>query len=99
MTSDREKKRLRVEVAYALPEQQALIALEVEEGASVREAIERSGILQRYPGIELARGRVGIFGRLVELDASLRDGDRVEIHRPLVADPREARRRRVKRRR
>ncbi len=98
MTSDREKQRLHVEVAYALPDQQVLLELEVEEGASVRQTIERSGILQRYPGIELARGRVGIFGRPVELDASLRDGDRVEIYRPLVADPKQVRRERAARR-
>ena len=92
-----ERTNLLVEVAYALPERQVLLELEVEEGTTIRQAIERSGILQRYPGIQLARGRVGIFGRRVELDAPLRDGDRVEIYRPLVADPREARRRRVKR--
>lgn len=90
--------RLKIEVVYALRGEQALIVLEVGEGASVREAIERSGILQRYPEIELARGRVGIFGRQVELDASLRDGDRVEIYRPLVADPKQARRERAERR-
>ena len=92
-----ERTNLLVEVAYALPERQVLLELEVEEGTTVRQAIERSGILQRYPGIQLARGRVGIFGRRVELDAPLRYGDRVEIYRPLIADPREARRRRVKR--
>jgi len=92
-----ESSNLLVEVAYALPDQQVLLELEVEEGTTVRQAIERSGILRRYPGIQLARGCVGIFGRRVELDAPLRDGDRVEIYRPLVADPREARRRRVKR--
>jgi len=96
--SDGDKRLLSVEVVYALRDEQALIALEVGEGASVREAIERSGILQRYPEIELARGRVGIFGRQVELDASLCDGDRVEIYRPLVADPKQARRERAERR-
>jgi len=93
----KEKTQLLVEIAYALPDQQVLLELEVEGGTTAQQAIERSGILQRYPGIQLGRGRVGIFGRRVELDAPLRDGDRVEIYRPLVADPREARRRRVKR--
>lgn len=93
-----EKKHLLVEVAYALRDEQELIALEIEEGASVREAIERSGILRHYPGIELARGRVGIFGRQVEFDALLQDGDRVEIYRPLVADPKQVRRERATRR-
>lgn len=92
-----ESSKLRVEVAYALPDRQILLELEVEGGTTVRQAIERSGILRRYPGIQIARGRVGIFGRRVDLDAPLRDGDRVEIYRPLVADPKEARRRRVKR--
>lgn len=92
-----ESSKLRVEVTYALPDRQILLALEVEGGTTVRQAIERSSILRRYPGIQIARGRVGIFGRRVDLDAPLRDGDRVEIYRPLVADPREARRRRVKR--
>lgn len=90
--------RIMVEVVYALPERQSLITLEVEEGASVLEVIKRSGILQRYPGIEITRGRVGIFGRQVTLDALLRDGDRVEIYRPLVSDPKQTRRERAERR-
>lgn len=94
--SDERQKPLRVEVAYALPEQQALMALEVEEGTTVREAIVRSGILARFPEIRIARGCVGVFGRQVELDALVRDGDRVEIYRSLIADPKKARRDRVK---
>ena len=88
--------KVRVEVVYALRDEQVLMALDVEEGATVRQAIERSGILQRYPRIELIPGRIGIFGRTVELDARLRDGDRVEIYRTLEADPKEARRRRAR---
>ncbi len=91
------RNRLKIEVVYALRDEQVLTALEVEEGASVREAIELSGILQRYPEIELVPGRVGIFGKVVDPASRLRDGDRVEIYRPLEADPKEARRRRVKR--
>ncbi len=87
-----------MEVVYALRGEQALLTLEVEEGTSAREAIERSGILQRYPEIALARGRIGIFGKAVEPDAPLRDGDRVEIYRPLIADPKQARRERAERR-
>ena len=94
----KEKKHLLVEVTYALRDEQTLLALEVEEGATVRQAIERSGILRRYPEIELARGRVGIFGRQVEFDALLEDGDRVEIYRPLAADPKQVRRERAARR-
>ena len=89
--------RLKIEVIYALRNDQALRPLELEEGASVREAVERSGILQLYPEIELIPGRVGIFGKVVDLESPLRDGDRVEIYRPLESDPKEARRRRVKR--
>jgi putative ubiquitin-RnfH superfamily antitoxin RatB of RatAB toxin-antitoxin module len=96
---DGNTRRLRVEVAYALCDEQALIALEVEEGASAREAVERSGLLQRYPEITLARAGLGIFGKPVEPDRRLRDGDRVEIYRPLLADPKDARRERAERRR
>lgn len=86
-----------MEVVYALRDQQVMAVLEMEEGASVREAIESSGILRQFPEIGLVRGRVGIFGKAVDPDSQLRDGDRVEIYRPLEADPKEARRRRVKR--
>jgi putative ubiquitin-RnfH superfamily antitoxin RatB of RatAB toxin-antitoxin module len=91
------KTRLRIELAYALRKEQVLLALEVEEGATVRQVIERFGILLRYPDIDLAPGRVGVFGKIVPLDTPVRDGDRVEIYRPLVADPKDARRARAKR--
>ena len=87
---------MRVEVVYALPEEQILIELEVEEGTTVQEAIERSGILARFPQIDPECVPLGIFGRLVTRGAPLRDGDRVEIYRPLIIDPKEARRKRVK---
>jgi len=93
------KKQLRIEVAYALREEQVLVSLEMEEGTTVLQAIERSRILARFPDVEIARERVGVFGKVVTLDTPLRDGDRVEIYRPLEADPKEARRRRVKRNR
>lgn len=83
--------QIKIEVVYALPEKQVLLEVEVDAGTNVRQAIERSGILSRFPEIELARGRVGIFGRPVHLDALLNDGDRVEIYRPLMADPKQAR--------
>lgn len=89
---------IKIEVAYALPERQALIALEVEEGATVGQAIGRSGILSNFPEIELARERLGVFGKRVEINTPLRDGDRVEIYRPLVADPKQVRRERAERR-
>jgi hypothetical protein len=97
VTSDERKKQLRVEVTYALPDQQVLLALEVGEGTTVREAIERSGVLARFPEIELKRGHVGIFGRATPLHMPLSDGDRVEIYRPLIADPKESRRERARR--
>jgi len=89
---------LKVEVVYALREEQVLLALEVETGTTVRQAIERSGILQRFPEINLSCARVGIYGRPVRTDALLHDGDRVEIYRPLIADPKQARRERATRR-
>lgn len=87
---------VRVEVAYAAPRARA-VAIEVtlDPGATVEEAIRRSGILARFPEIDLARNRVGIFGEPARLNDPLRDNDRVEIYRPLVADPREARRQRA----
>jgi putative ubiquitin-RnfH superfamily antitoxin RatB of RatAB toxin-antitoxin module len=86
-----------VEVAYALPQEQALLSVSVPMGATVREAIERSGVLARFPDIDLGRHSVGVFGRLVELDDTLREHDRVEIYRPLAADPKEMRRQRARR--
>jgi hypothetical protein len=87
---------LSVEIAYALPETQLLIELEVVAGTTVGEAIENSGILQRFPQIDLSRQKIGIFGKVVEPDRVLSSGDRVEIYRPLIADPKDARRRRAK---
>jgi len=89
-------KRLRVEVVYALPAEQVLIGLEVEEGTTVAQAIERSGILARFPGIRPTGDNVGIFGAPASPDAPLRDGDRVELYRPLISDPKQARRERAK---
>lgn len=84
-----------VEVAYALPGQQVIIALQVMPGASAEAAILACGILQQFPEIDLTRNRIGIFGRLIQLDTVLRQHDRVEIYRPLVIDPKEARRQRA----
>ena len=85
-----------VEVVYALPAEQAVMRLRLAAGATVLQAIQQSGLLVRYPQITLATARVGIFGKIVALDAPLSAGDRVEIYRPLTVDPKEARRRRVK---
>lgn len=88
-------KTIQVEVAYALPENQVIIPVEVEEGASLRNAIERSGILEQFPDIDLDKSKVGIFGKLAKLDNPLRARDRVEIYRPLIADPKEVRKKRA----
>ncbi len=89
---------IRVEVAYARADQQAVLTVEVPADANVERAIRDSGILARFPEIDLARQAVGIFGTRVALDDVVHAGDRVEIYRPLQVDPKEARRRRVARR-
>ena len=89
-------KTIPVEIAYALPAEQVLLELEVSEGTTVEQAIEQSGILQRFPDIELGkRNKVGIWGKLTKLDAPLREHDRIEIYRPLIADPKEVRKQRA----
>jgi uncharacterized protein len=85
---------LAVEVVYARADEQMLVSLEVAPGTTVAKAIERSGLAARY---DITDASVGIFGRRVERDTLLHDGDRVEIYRPLVADVKEARRRRAAR--
>lgn len=87
--------RINIEVAYALPHQQSLLALQVEEGITAGQAIELSGILKRHPEIDLGSNKVGIFGKQAKLDTVLRHQDRVEIYRPLIADPKEVRRKRT----
>ena len=86
---------IQVEVAYALPEQQLLLPIKAPAGITVEEAIKRSGILERFPKIQLAQAKVGIFSKLTKMDTVLRDKDRVEIYRPLIADPKEVRRKRA----
>ena len=86
---------IKVQVCYATPIQQALRELKVAPGTTLQQAIEQSGILQDIPEIDLATNRVGIFGKIKALDASLREQDRIEIYRPLIADAKDARRRRV----
>jgi len=91
-----DKHKIKVEVAYALPAEQQLIAVHVDSGATIEDAIKLSGILDHFPGIELGTvNRVGIFGKLAKLDKVLSEGDRVEIYRPLIADPKEVRRKRA----
>jgi uncharacterized protein len=84
-----------VEVAYANPEQQVIVALKMPEGATVEQAIQASGLLSRFPEIDGADLKAGIFGSVCKLDQSVRQADRVEIYRPLIHDPKEARRQRA----
>lgn len=88
--------RMSVEVIYALPKEQHVITLELPQQSTVEEAIRHSKILEKYPEIDLAVNKVGIFGKLAKLDAPLQPGDRVEIYRPLIADPKEIRKQRAK---
>ncbi len=78
---------MKVGIAYAEPHQQAWLTVELEEGATVLDALEKSGILVKFPHIDLDRQKVGIFGKISKLDAALSDGDRVEIYRAITADP------------
>ena len=91
--------RIDVMVAYALPERQFLIPLRVAPGTSLLEAVMQSGILdqapEHKPDLKPDLARVGVFGKLKTLDTLVREGDRIEIYRPLIADPKDARRKRA----
>jgi putative ubiquitin-RnfH superfamily antitoxin RatB of RatAB toxin-antitoxin module len=89
---------IRVEVAYALPGEQIVVCVEMSVGARVEDAIRASGILASCPDLDLRTACVGVFGRAVRLETPLRDRDRVEIYRPLVADAKEVRRQRARER-
>lgn len=86
---------LSIEVVYALPEKQEIIAVKLPVGATARQAIEATGLLQKYPEIDLAKNKLGVFAKLTKPDAVLRDHDRVEVYRPLIADPKEVRKQRA----
>ncbi|NQZ54385.1 MAG: RnfH family protein [Piscirickettsiaceae bacterium] len=81
-----------VEVAYALPDEQVILYLDTPTDSTVEEVIKRSGILESYPQIDLSTDKIGIFGKMCKLTATLRDKDRIEIYRKLIADPKESRR-------
>jgi uncharacterized protein len=95
----RKSTRIRVEVVCAIPGEQTMITVEITDGATVGQAIEQSEILARFPTLELEKAQVGIFGRLVGLAHPLHDGDRIELYRPLITDPKQARHQRARRRR
>ncbi len=84
-----------VEVAYALPEKQEIVMLEVRPGTTAREAVLQSGLERHFPGLDLAGSKLGIFGKAIKDSQALRAGDRVEIYRALIADPKEVRKRRA----
>ncbi|WP_052284522.1 RnfH family protein [Kluyvera genomosp. 1] len=84
-----------VEVAYALPQKQYLQRVTLDEGATVEQAIQASGLLALRDDIDLSNNKVGIYSRPVKLQDVVNDGDRVEIYRPLIADPKELRRQRA----
>lgn len=84
-----------VEVAYALPHEQQIIPIKVRQGITAEQAILQSGILQKFPDIDLAVNKIGLFGKLTKLDTPLRHMDRVEIYRNLIADPKEVRKQRA----
>ena len=83
---------IEVEVAYAVPERQLIVKVEVPAGTTAIEAARLSGIEEQFPEIDLGKNRMGVFGKLCKADRPLNAGDRVEIYRPLLVDPRAARR-------
>jgi putative ubiquitin-RnfH superfamily antitoxin RatB of RatAB toxin-antitoxin module len=91
------EKTWRMDVVYATPTRQEIIEVSACPGATVEQVIRASGMLAKFPEIDLTRQRVGIFGEIARLQDAVHDGDRVEIYRTLVADPKEARRKRATR--
>lgn len=86
---------IRVEVVYALPAHQEIVGLTLPTGATLMQAVEASGLLAKYPDIDPGKTKYGVFAKLTKADAVLRDRDRVEIYRPLIADPKEVRKKRA----
>lgn len=87
--------KIRIEVAYARADQQVIKKIEVEAGTTAEAAIRQSGILEQFPEIDLATNKIGLFSKATKLDTVLREMDRVEIYRPLIADPKEVRKQRA----
>lgn len=86
------EKQITVEVTYGLPNKQALLKVVIEQGTTVEQAIQSSGIARRFPEIDLSVNKTGIWNRACKLTDMPKDGDRIEIYRPLIADPKEVRR-------
>jgi len=87
--------QIQVEIVYARPDEQVLEQLKVSTDATVESVIHQSGFLERFPEIDLGSNKVGVFGKATPLSAKLTEGDRIEIYRPLIADPKEARKKRA----
>jgi len=96
MEPDTETGAIHVEIAYAIPEKQVILRLKVSPGTTVEQAIAQSTIQDEFPDMKKIPAGVGIFSRKVALDHVLREGDRIEIYRQLIADPKEVRRERAK---
>ena len=94
---DKSNTPIKVEVAYALPDEQILMVVDTEEGAQIKDVIIQSNILQEHPviGDDVEKLEVGIFGKMAKLNQVVRDKDRIEIYRPLIADPKEVRKKRA----
>lgn len=88
---------IKVEVAYALPDKQSIVPLTVPEGTTALAAAQQSGLTEQYEDLSLEDAKLGIFGKAVAPTQVLREGDRVEIYRPLIADPKEVRKARAAR--
>lgn len=86
---------MNVGVCYAEADRQLWLRLEVPDGSTIQQAIELSGVLTRYPHIDLTTQKVGVFGKLAKLDTPVKEGDRVEIYRKITADPQQVQRRRI----
>jgi putative ubiquitin-RnfH superfamily antitoxin RatB of RatAB toxin-antitoxin module len=84
-----------IEVCYPLPQKQELVSLQLPLGSTLLQALEASGLLQKYPEIDLKKNKFGVFAKLSKAESVLRDKDRVEIYRPLIADPKEVRKQRA----
>lgn len=87
--------KIKIELVYALPAEQLLLKSEVPNGTTIAQAVKLSGILDKFPEIDVEKGKFGIFGKLSKADTVLREKDRIEIYRPLIADPKEVRRKRA----
>lgn len=93
--TDTQSNKIKVEVVYGLADEQALLAVDVVDGTVVKDAIITSKIIEQFPDIDLEKVKVGLFGKLTKMDQIVREHDRIEIYRPLIADPKEVRKRRA----